>query len=244
MSVNTKPFFLPLLKKEQLTDDTWSFYFKRTGDERDFKPGQYYEMKLNIPDPDERGDSRVFTICSSPTQEEYVMFTTRILQSSFKRALVDLEIGKEVQFDGPWDDLEVNLENPAQKVFIAGGIGVTPFHSIVKFCIDMNLQIPLILFVSWSERKQVIFHDFFRSAEQSLAHLKYIPTITKEGDLKDWDGQRGRINQSVIERHVVNTPDTTYYIVGPEGFVKGMEHILFEIKVAQERIISEHFPGY
>ncbi len=68
MSDNETPFFLPFDHKEQLTKDTYTFYFKRNGQERDFVPGQYYEIKLDIKNPDERGDSRVFTISSSPTR--------------------------------------------------------------------------------------------------------------------------------------------------------------------------------
>src|SRR3989338_11643822 len=91
MSNKNIPFFLPFLKKEQLTADTYSFYFRRTGEERDFTPWQYFEMKLDIKNPDERGDTRVFTISSSPTEVGIFTITTRIIQSSFKFRLNELK---------------------------------------------------------------------------------------------------------------------------------------------------------
>lgn len=241
---NNKFFFLPLVKKVQLTNDAWSFYFKRTGQERDFKPGQYYEMRLDIKNPDERGDSRVFTICSSPTEKEYVMFTTKIIESSFKKALLNLKLGTSVQFDGPWDDLDVDLGDFSPKIFLAGGIGITPFHSILKYCLDTNLNLPIILFASWQNHSEILFHDFFREAEKKLDAFRYVPTITQQFEDSDWDGERGRIDQSVIERHVVKKDLATYYIVGPERFLKGIEEMLLGMKISQEKIFAESFSGY
>jgi len=241
---NNKFFFLPLIKKVQLTNEVWSFYFKRTGEEPDFKPGQYYEMKLDIKNPDERGDSRVFTICSSPTEKEYVMFTTKIIESSFKKTLLNLSLGTIVQFDGPWDDLDVNLDDPSPKIFFAGGIGITPFHSILKYCVDSNLNLPIILFASWQMRSDVLFHEFFRETEEKLSAFTYVPTISQEQEDFDWNGERGRIDQSVIERHVVKKDLATYYIVGPERFLKGIEEILLGMRISQEKIFAESFSGY
>lgn len=237
-------FSLPFYKKEQLNQDTFTFYFRRNGSEKEFKPGQYFEVKLPIEKIDDRGDARVFTISSSPTNKDFFTITTRIIQSSFKKTLLNLQNGTPVSFEGPWDDIEVNLNDPSPKVFLAGGIGITPFHSIVEFCSDMKLDIPMTLFASWSKREDVIFDDFFKRQEKVLSKFKYIPSITKDIALSDWSGERGRINQSVIERHVVNIDAPTYYIVGPGEFIKGMENLLLGMSITQEKIIFEHFSGY
>lgn len=244
MTKTSSPFFLPFEKKERLTHDAWTFYFRRNGNEREFRPGQYFEIKLEISDIDERGDTRVFTISSSPTNKEFFTITTRILQSSFKNTLAQLTPGNLVQFDGPWDDLEIELGDGKRKIFLAGGIGVTPFHSIIQYCNDREMNLPITLFNSWSRGEEVIFHNFFREKEKNLSNFTYVPTLTQDEDFKDWDGERGRINQSVIERHVVNPETASYYIVGPGGFIKGMENVLLDMKVPQNNITFEHFSGY
>lgn len=243
---NESPFFLPFVKKEQLTKDTYSFYFKRTGEERDFIPGQYYEMKLEIPNPDERGDSRVFTISSSPTEKEYIIITTRIIQSSFKLALNSLVHGQMVQFKGPWDDLNFDKKDAFPRVFLAGGIGITPYHSIVKYAIDKNLKTPMILFVSWKNRDEMIFDDFFRDANNHLENFSYIPTLTEEESLSldEWDGEKGRINEGMIKKYVYDISKSKYYFAGPPAMVKALKETVERMGVRKENIIAEEFEGY
>lgn len=242
---NETPFFLPFLKKEQLTSDCYSFYFKRTGDERDFVPGQYFEMKLDIKNPDERGDTRVFTVASSPTEQEYFMFTTCIIQSSFKLRLSQLLPGEKIQFNGPWDDLNFDEKDPSSRVFLAGGIGVTPYHSIVKYAIDKNLKTPMILFVSWKNRSEMVFDDFFRDANNHLENFSYVPTLTEESlDRDEWDGELGRINSEMINKYVYETLKNKYYFAGPPAMVKALKETVEGMGVAKENIIAEEFEGY
>lgn len=236
-------FYLPFLKKEQLTADTFSFYFKRTGEERDFVAGQYFEIKLDIESLDERGDTRVFTICSSPTEKEYFMITTRAIQSSFKFMLKSLKPGTMIRFDGPWDDLNIDERPNPPKVFLAGGIGITPFHSIVKYCLDKKLDLPMTLFVSWSKREEMIFDEFFTTAQNSLHNFTYVPTITHpEGD--NWKRETGRIDKELLERHLVNQKHYKYYIAGPQAFVNAEKELLIGLGISEQNIVAEEFEGY
>lgn len=237
-------FYLPFLKKEQRTADTYSFYFKRTGEERDFVAGQYFEIKLNIKNPDDRDDTRVFTMSSSPTDKDYFMITTRIIQSAFKKALYSLKPGTLVRFDGPWNDLNVDENPKPPKVFLAGGIGVTPFHSIVKYCLDKNLDLPMTLFVSWSKKEEMVFDDFFTEAAESLHNFIYIPTITHPETEDNWKGETGRIDKAFLEKHLVNQKQYKYYIAGPPTFVKAEKELLLGIKIPDKSIIAEEFEGY
>lgn len=253
MSDHETPFYLPLIKKEQLTTDTYSFYFERVGEERDFVPGQYFEMKLDIQNPDERGDSRVFTVASSPTEQEYFMFTTRIIQSSFKLRLNEVNEGEMVQFNGPWDDLNFDEKDLSPRVFLAGGIGITPYHSIVKYAIDKqsfpsnrNLKIPMILFVSWKTRSEMIFDDFFRDANNHLENFSYVPTLTEEEGLSldEWDGEKGRINADMIKKYVYEIEKNKYYFAGPPAMVSALKQTVIDMGVVKENIIAEEFEGY
>lgn len=243
---NETPFFLPFFKNEQLTRDTYSFFFKRTGEERDFVAGQYFEIKLDIKNPDERGDTRVFSCASSPTEKEYFMFTTRIIQSSFKFALNSLTPGQGVQFNGPWDDLNFDEKDPSPRVFIAGEIGVTPYHSIVKYSIDRNIQTPMILLVSWKKRDEMVFDEFFRQANNHLENFSYIPTLTDEESLnpENWDGEKGRINSEMIKKYVYDISKSKYYFAGPPAMVKALKETVEQMGVSKDKIIAEEFEGY
>lgn len=246
MSDNEKPFFLPFVKKEQLTKDVFTFYFKRTGDERPFVPGQYYEIKLEIKNPDERGTDRVFTISSSPTDREFITITTRIIQSSFKLRLAQLKEGEMVQFNGPWDDLNFDEKDASPHIFFAGGIGVTPYHSIVKYAIDKQITTPMILFASWKNRSEMVFDEFFRNANNHLENFSYVPTLTDEENLNagEWDGELGRVNAEMIKKYVYDISGSKYYFAGPQVMVNALKQTVIDMGVSKDRIIAEEFEGY
>ena len=244
MADNDIPFKIPFLKKEQLAPDTYSFYFERNEKSRDFIAGQYFEVKLRIKDPDERGDTHVFTCASSPTEKKYYMITTRIIESTFKKALAKLKPGTMVQFNGPWDDLNFNETEDLPQVFLAGGIGITPFHSIVKYAVDKKLELPMTLFVSWGSIEEMLFDEFFREAENRLKDFRYIPTVTHSEDLKNWKGETGRISERLVKKYIKKVRNNRFRIAGPIGLVKAMKELCVQMNMPKENIIFEEFEGY
>lgn len=241
-----KPFFLEFKKKEQLTNDTFTFFFERNGTEKPFVSGQYYEIKLPHKNMDERGDSRVFTISSSPTNKEHITITTRIIKSSFKLHLLRLKSGTKVQFSGPWDDLNFDEKDTSPHVFLAGGIGITPYHSIVQYCIDMNIKTQITLFASWKNIDEMIFNEFFRNAEKELTNLDYIPTVTDKESLKKtkWTGENGRVDRDMIFKYVNEIKTSKYFISGPQAMVGALKKTVQEMGVPNDKIIAEEFEGY
>lgn len=246
MADNETPFFLPFAKKEKLTNDTYTFYFKRTGEERDFIAGQYYEIKLKIKKPDERGNAHVFTISSSPTDKDYITITTRIIRSTFKLKLDSLKKGELTQFNGPWDDLNFDEKDTSPHVFLAGGIGITPYHSIIQYCLDEKIETQMTLFASWKSKDEIIFDDFFKDAVSKLPNFKYIVTITDEESLKnvDWNGETGRVNGDMIKKHIADIKNSKYFISGPQVMVNALKKTVQEMGVSKEKIIAEEFEGY
>ena len=242
---NDKPFMIPFVKKEQLTKDCYTFYFKRTSESPEFTPGQYFEIKLDIIDADERGDSRVFTISSSPTDSEFYTITTRIIQSSFKLRLAELKEGDMVQFDGPWNDLNFDEKDTSPHVFLAGGIGITPYHSIVKYAMEKNLSTQMILFVSWKNSEEMIFDDFFRNANNHMDNFSYVPTLTVEQlNHSEWDGETGRITGEMLKKYIEEINISKYYFAGPPAMVSAMKETVKGMGVPNEKIIFEEFEGY
>lgn len=244
MEENDKPFISKFIKKVKLTDDTYSFYFKRGKNSRDFVPGQYFELKIDIKNPDERGNTHVFTCASSPTEKDYYMITTRVIESTFKMALSNLKKGDTVEFTGPWDDLNFDESEILPQVFLAGGIGITPFHSIVKYAVDKKLDLSMTLFVSWGSRGEVLYDEFFREAEQKLKDFRYIPTITHLDNIKDWNGETGRISERLVKKYINKVRNNKFRIAGPAALVKAMRELCVQMNVSKENIVSEEFEGY
>jgi len=237
-------FLLPFEKKEQLNKDTFTFYFLRNGSEKPFIPGQYYEMTLPHKNVDERGDARVFTISSSPTDSQYITITTRIIQSSFKMTLANLNPGEMVQFGGPWEDLNFSEADKSPHVFMAGGIGITPYHSIVNYVMDKRLDTQMILFASWKNREEMIFDEFFRNANNHLENFTYVPTITDTENLDGWDGEKGRVNEEMLRKYIFDIQNSKYYFSGPQAMIKALKETVVNMGVIKEKIIAEEFEGY
>src|SRR5690349_481399 len=114
---NSKEYFLPFVKKEQKSQDAYSFYFDKTGQDLNFLPGQYLRMSLPHENPDNRGTGRFFTISSSPLEQEHIIITTRVLQSSFKHALSNLQPGTKVRIFGPMGNFYLDETEASPKVF-------------------------------------------------------------------------------------------------------------------------------
>jgi len=221
-----------LIKKEQLTGDTYSFYFARPST-FEFIPGQYIKMILNIENPDERGVSRFFSLPSSPTERDHLMITTRILQSSFKKTLESLPLDAEVQMRGPHGMFVLDEQDPRGKVYLAGGIGITPARSMLVYLRDKNLNIPFTLMVSFSNGSEIIFQDELSSLSNNDRKIIYVVT-----------SEEGRIDEEKIKKNVPDLPNSLFYISGPAGFVDAMEKLVRSLGVSEENIKTEDFPGY
>ncbi|HMS22472.1 MAG TPA: FAD-dependent oxidoreductase [Candidatus Levybacteria bacterium] len=241
-----------LIKKEKNGENAWNFYFTkpefthRTSHNRlgiiknskkfTYLPGQYVKINLDIKNPDARGVSRYFTLSSSP-QDTYLMVTTRILKSTFKLSLNSLAIGQEVQIRGPWGDFVLDKKETRPVVFIAGGIGITPFQSIIKSFLKEKGKIPKItLFVSYKTSQDVLFKremDFVTGNK----NIRVITVISSEN--------KERIEIKFLQKHLVSLDKYAYYISGSEKMVSDMKRMLTnEAKISETHIKTDDFPGY
>ncbi len=234
-------FDTPLLKKEKNSSDAWDFYFKKPKNCQ-YEAEQYIKMKLDIKDPDNRGVTRYFTLSSSPA-DDFLMVTTRILKSTFKLRLGDVKVGGKVRMRGPWGDFVLSQNPSSNSVFIAGGIGMTPYHSILRYISQKKLKTKITLFVSYKTVDQILFRDELEKISSENPNIKIITTITDENE-KNWDGERGRITEDVLERYLDSLEDNLYYIAGPDPMVEGMKKLLLSVGISVDKILEDGFPGY
>ncbi len=234
-------FELTFLKKEKMSRDAYSFYFDRRNLDFDFIPGQYLKLFLEIKNPDDRGTTRYFTISSSPSEKEYLTITTRVIKSSFKKKLNSLIPGEKITAYGPIGYFDFDLTQKYNSIFIAGGIGVTPYHSIINYFDYKNLKPNITLLTSFDLKENVVFFNEFKAIEKRNNSVKIIYTLTNQSEL---GFENGRINENLIKKYVRNITLSKFYITGPQVMVENLYSIIKNLNVSDEQIFKEDFPGY
>lgn len=236
-------FKTPFIRKEQLAKDAYGFYFQKPAN-FSFSPGQYVRVTLDIQNPDERGNSHFFSLAISPSAKE-IRIVTRIVQSTFKKTLAALTQGNLVQFFGPVGRFTFDETTPRPHVLLAGGIGITPFLSMVPYVVEKKLTIPITLFVSFSTVEDAIYYEELSQLSKKSKMIQIIYTITQpENSIKQWTGETGRISKELIEKYVQNYSNSLFMIAGPPAMVSAMEELVKSMGVAVEQIRKESFSGY
>lgn len=240
----SKPYTIAFLSKKELAKDTYVFYFKRPQG-FDFIPGQYNRWTLPITANDGRGSSRFFTISSSPLEKDHITVTTKIIQSDFKKALLQLKEKDEIKIFGPMGQFILDERDSRPRVLIAGGIGITPFHSMLTYAAAKHLSLPLTLFASFSIPEEMVYYDEFKKLEAKHPNIKIIYTITKPQESQVvWNGQTGRISPEMINKYVKDIPNNVFYVVGPPPMVDGTKAMLNAMRIPEDNFKTEQFTGY
>ncbi len=233
---------LKLKEKNQLAPDIFEFTFTG-GEGLKFKPGQYMEWTLGHPKTDSRGNRRYFTLASSPTENSIrlgVKFYER--SSSFKRALLNLAKGDSIVATGLAGDFTLPNNKNEKLVWIAGGIGITPFRSMAQYLADKGERRDIILIYSNRSVEEIVYQDVFDEAEKRIG-LKTIYTLTQNAPVS-WKGERGRVNAAMIARNIPDWRERTFYVSGTHAMVKEGEEILKNMGVRPKRIKTDFFPGF
>ena len=259
---------ITLIEKDKVdSTDVMSFKFtKHNNDGIDNKivnytAGQFAFFDIGEVYNDPKGPIRHFTISSSPT-ENFIMFSTRIRDSPYKKRLSTMEKGTKVKMKGPEGHFVLHQDYTKPAVFLSGGIGVTPFRSMIKYATDMQLPIKIIMFDSNRNRNNILFKKEFDEWANMNKNLKIIYTISEKDQndneqsslsplssttADDWKGEYGRINKAMIlkyvDTHELN--NSIFYICGPPSMLKAMQILLQEdLEIPKERIKVEEFTGY
>ena len=233
-----------LLSRVEVAEGTMAFHFEKPS-RFDFKPGQSADVTLsNPPETDSEGNTRTFSIASSPFETQ-LMFVTRMRDTAFKRSLKKIPLGTEAKIDSPMGSftLHKNLAKPA--VFLAGGIGITPFISIVRQAHHDRLPHKLYLFFSNRRPEDTPFLEALQTLEKSNSNFRLICTMTEMVRSKEeWKGETGFINKEMLARHLTGMEGLIYYVAGPPAMVAAMRKMLVGAGVDEDDIRTEEFAGY
>jgi len=221
-----------LVDKVEETADVISFVFE-PAEPISWQAGQFVYYKLDHPQVDNRGPIRHFTIATSPS-EKRIMLTTKFASdrvSSFKQALRNLPLGAQIDIFSVEGKFVV--KNPAQKyVFIAGGIGITPFRSIL-FDLDDKDSLNKVILLYFNRSQKIVFKNQLDGLAAKNSGLKINYIVNPES-----------FNPDLVGKFISNFGDFVFYISGSENFVKEIKNNLLKMDVKRSAIKSDYFPGY
>lgn len=212
-----------------------------------YLPGQYVELTLPLQKSDALGNRRSFTIASSPTEDD-IRFGVKHNpehSSAFKRELLELPGGSVVTANNLAGDFLLPHSDTERLVFIAGGIGITPFRSQLQYLIDERKSRNITLFYAVSDPKHIVYKDVLERAKEYGLKVVYVLHVPKDQEPpKSWKGEVGLITPGMIKKHVLDYDRRVYYISGPNAMVQANKHLLLGMGVARDHIRTDYFSGY
>jgi len=221
---------LRFVRRIQEADGIYSYLFSMPKG-FSFKAGQYMEWTIAHNKTDSRGNRRYLTIASSPT-EQGLMFTIKHPQpaSTFKQKLDELKPGETILAAHLAGNFTLPKDSSKKLAFLAGGIGVTPFRSMIKYAIDTDQPRDIALLYSANSPDELSFQNLFNSGSDAGLKSHYVTN--------------GHLDQAKIKTLLPDYKDRTFFISGPYGFVNAVHKALLNLGVGSSQIITDYFPGY
>lgn len=233
-----------LVSRVEVAEGTMAFQFEKPP-RFEFKPGQSSDLTLvNPPETDSEGNVRTFSIASAPFEHQ-LMFATRSRDTAFKRSLRTMPLGTQVMMEPPIGSFMLHENSAKPAVLLAGGIGITPFFSILKQADHDGLPHSLYLFYSSRRPEDAPFLDTLDDLKKSNPNFRFIATMTEMGrSTRKWEGETGLVDKAMLSRYVSDLRGPIFYIAGPPGMVTEIRKMLVTSGVDGDDIRTDEFAGY
>jgi ferredoxin-NADP reductase len=233
-----------LLGRTEVAESTMAFRFEKPYNFV-FKAGQYVDLTLSVSDYGPSNElTHTFSIASSPFDEELVV-TTRMRDTAFKQALSVLPIGSGARIEGPMGSFTLHKNTARPAVFLAGGIGIAPFLSILSHANREKLRHAMVLFYANRFLEEAAFIDTLWKLGSANPRFRFIPTLTRaDKDYPGWTGETGHISSEMLLAKVRILRGPIFYIAGPPTMVAATRRTLTEAGVDEDDIRTEEFGGY
>ncbi|HXI84821.1 MAG TPA: FAD-dependent oxidoreductase [Verrucomicrobiae bacterium] len=236
---------LTLREKKEIAAGTMAFCFGSDGQRFVFKPGQC--IRITLLDPlykDKKGNARDFSIASSPGDPS-LMIATRMTGSAFKRSLADLPVGSSVRVNGPYGEFLHDVDPVRPAIFLAGGIGITPFRSMIKHAMEQHSTQRLTLVYCNRTPDDAAFLDELQDWEKENPNFRVIATMTQpQNPGKTWTGRTGYVGVRFVKEHLCEQTPSVYCVAGPPRFVSAVAEVLAIAGVNEGDIRTDEFFGY
>jgi glycine betaine catabolism B len=222
---------------ENIAKDIYTFWFKPKK-HFSYIPGQFVELILKHPDKDRRGEKRWFTLSSSPT-EELLTISTKITESSssFKKALVSLHPGDQAVISALMGDFVLPEDTELPLLFVAGGIGCTPYRSMLQYLADKAESRQITLIYAANTKDEVAYRSLFNNLGSNFK-------IVLSNPGRRWSGPTGKLDAKLIHEQLDSTQNPQIYVSGPRGMIESVVKELKLSGIARKRIKTDYFPDY
>ncbi|TAM89977.1 MAG: FAD-dependent oxidoreductase [Candidimonas sp.] len=232
-------------KHREIANRTLAFHFEKPAGFT-FKPGQAIDITLPAANPAAGGDAllHTFSLVNAPFQDEIVI-ATRMRDSAFKRALGQLAAGTTVKLEGPAGSLTLSGKSTRPAVFLAGGIGITPFHSMLQQAAHDQSPRHLTLLYSNSSPENAAFLEELEQLARRNPNFHLMATMTHmQGATRPWHGETGMIDAAKIKQVCAGLTDPIFYLAGPPAMVESLSSELEDAGIDEDDVRSEEFFGY
>jgi ferredoxin-NADP reductase/Na+-translocating ferredoxin:NAD+ oxidoreductase RnfD subunit len=233
-------FILSLERIEQSAADAYDFIFSSRG-KLAFQPGQYLEWTLRLGRSDSRGNRRYFTVASAPTEDSVRLGVKFYAASSaFKRALAAMAPGDTIHASQLAGEFTMPADKNAKLAFLAGGIGITPFRSMLQYLLDRDEERPIVMLYGNERVEDIAYRAVLDAADRELG-IRTIYAVAQGAGAGDY---RGFIDARLVRQAIPDYRERTFYISGPQAMVKALCRILRTMGVRRSRIKVDFFPGF
>jgi ferredoxin-NADP reductase len=230
-------------EKREVAKGTLLVVFDLLGEEVEFTPGQYFFVTLlDPPYDDERGARRHFSVVTSPNERGRLGFCTRLRDSAFKRSLAELPVGAEAEVEQPKGSFLLPEDTNQRYVFLAGGIGITVFRSMLRYIAEEDLPHRITLIYSNRDQGSTPFLEELSQLERARANFDLVLTMTEDAS---WKGETRRIGTELLRDHLSNDLRSyTYLVAGPPAMVDAVVETLHTAGIPEEQVSADRFSGY
>jgi ferredoxin-NADP reductase len=230
-------------EKREVAKGTLLVTFDLLGEEVEFSPGQYFFVTLpDVGYQDDKGLRRHITVVTSPSEKSVLGFATRMRDSAFKRSLGELPVGAEVEVDPPKGSFALPEDPSRPLVFVAGGIGITVFRSMLRYIQEEGLPYRVTLIYSNRDRESTAFLEELRELEQALPNFRLILTMTQD---PGWEGETRKVDGEFVKHYLDDDLNQyTFLVAGPPAMAEGVQKALQQAGVQDENVSAERYSGY
>ena len=232
---------------KEVIDETRDVKTIRIAPERgaifDFKPGQFVNLAVSVKEGAPLV-ARPYSMSSTPTNKQHLSLTYKIVdrEGSFSQLLKKLRPGDRVFITGPFGVFTLDPSKHKDVIMIAGGVGITPFHSMVSYCTEKGLANKLTLLYSNKTHEDVIFYKELMELEKRNPNFRCVCTVSREDGSEGWTGMRGRFDAEAIKSHAGGSLEGKYFMIcGSNAFVKAFKDLLLGMGIAKDHVLYELF---
>ena len=223
---------IALRRREEVAERTFAFHFDKPSG---FSHEAGQNALFSLPSGTE---SRTFTIASAPHEHE-LMIATRMRDSPFKRTLAELPVGARLKIDAPAGLMVLHEDESRPAVFLAGGIGITPFLAMARDAEARLLRHRITLVYSNRRPQDAAFLEELKHMQNR--NFRLVATMTEAAD---WKGEKRRISRELLAEHLPDLLAPVYDVAGPLRMTLASQGMLTEMGVKEDDMRSEEFYGY